>query len=125
MSTALHDFPSAVVAGAGLYPAEWTESVTGPAVDLGAGDGPAFAVQVVGAVAAGTTLAGHLEQSATGTSGWAAIPGATFTAVTAGARIEAIRFTPTARYVRWVGAVTGDDASVLVAVVVGRQRKTF
>lgn len=124
MSTSLHDFPAAVVAAAGAYPAEQTDSLEGPTVDLLAGDGPCFAVQIVGAVVSGTTVAGRIEQSATGSS-WSAISGAEFVEVDDSDQLEAIRFTPTARYVRWAADITGVGASALIAVLIGRQKKTF
>ena len=123
MSTHIDDFRAAVVAG--LAPGEQTASANGPAVDLISGDGACFAVQQVGEVSDETTLAGHVEESATGTSGWAAIGGATFDSVVASNNVQVIRFTRTARYVRWVGTITGDTPSVNVAVLIGEPRKTI
>ena len=125
MSTYLHDVPTAAAVAAGLYPEVRTSSVDGPAVDTWTGDGPCFAVQLAGVVGAGTTLAGRIEQSADGSTGWAAISGATFTAVTTSSRIETIRFTPAQRYVRWSATISGGDPSVAVAAIIGRQKKTF
>jgi hypothetical protein len=124
MSTKLQDFPSATAVVAGFYPGVQSSSVDGPAVDLGTGDGPCFAVQMVGNVAAGTTLAGHVEQSDDQTT-WTAISGATFTTVTTSNHVEAIQFTPTARYVRWSAALIGADPSAAVAALIGRQKKTI
>ena len=123
MSTHLNDLPSAAVVAAGFAPAVITESEAGPAVDLAAGDGPCFAVQLVGAVSAGDSVAGALEQSADG-GFWTAVPGAAF-APAAAAGVQTIRFDRTARYVRWVGTVAGTDPSVAVAVVIGQERKLF
>lgn len=123
MSTVLNDVPSAASIASGHHPATRTANVTGPTVDLG-GDGPCFAVQQVGAVSGdGASLAGRIEESATGSS-WAAIGGATFAAVTAENDVQAIRFRPTARYVRWAATVTGDTPSFAVAVLLGQQKKT-
>ena len=36
-----------------------------------------------------------------------------------------IRFTRTARYVRYAGTLTGDTPSVELAVVIGEQKKTI
>ncbi|HJZ55648.1 MAG TPA: hypothetical protein VKE74_11840 [Gemmataceae bacterium] len=125
MSTSLHDFPSAVTVAAGLSPATLTGNATGPAVDLADADGPCFAVQLVGALT-DTTLTGRIEQSATGASGWTAISGAEFTPETDAEKVQVIRFTPTARYVRWAADVTDEgDPSVAVAVVIGQQKKSI
>jgi hypothetical protein len=45
--------------------------------------------------------------------------------VTTSNHVEAIRFVPTARYVRWAADVTGVDPSAMVAVLIGRQKKTI
>ena len=39
--------------------------------------------------------------------------------------LQTIRFTRTARYVRWVGTIGGDTPSVNVAVLIGEQKKTI
>lgn len=124
MSTSIHDFPSAALAKVGLYPSERTESLEGPTLDLIDGDGPCFAVQIVGTLGAGTTVLGLIQQSADG-SNWSAVSGAEFTEVDVSNRVEAIRFMPTARYVRWAADILGDPASALIAVLIGRQRKTM
>ena len=124
MSTRINDFASAALLASGLAPSERTASVSGPAVDLLSADGPCFAVQHVGAVSGEPTLAGHVEQSPDGST-WAAISGATFTTVTAANDLQTIRFTRSARYVRWVGTVAGDDPSAMIAVLIGEQKKTI
>src|ERR671931_527169 len=53
------------------------------------------------------------------------LAGAAFAAVTVGNNVQAVRFTRTARYVRWVATVTGSEPSVNVAVLIGEQRKTI
>jgi hypothetical protein len=125
MSAHIDDLGAAAVVAAGLAPGTQTAGVTGPAVDLISGDGSCFALQQVGTVADETTLTGHIEESPTGTSSWTAITGATFAAVTGSNDVQAIRFTRTARYVRWVGTITGDTPSVSVAVLIGQPRKTL
>ena len=92
MSTAFHDLASAAFVAAGLYPDTQTSSPTGSAIDMISADGPCFAVQQVGDFSADTTLAGRIEQSADGTSGWTAIAGATFADVTAANNVQVIRF---------------------------------
>jgi hypothetical protein len=125
MSTALNDLASGGLVAAGLYPDTQTASVNGPAVDMVAADGECFAVQQVGAFSDDTTLSGHIEESANGTTSWAAISGATFDDVSAADSVQVIRFTRTARYVRYVGTLTGDTPSVVLAVLIGEQKKTI
>jgi hypothetical protein len=125
MSTHINDFASAAVLAAGFEPETLTASVNGPAVDLLSGDGSCFAVQQVGTVSEDATLTGHIEESATGTSGWTAISGAAFAAVDSGSDLQVIRFARTARYVRWVGTVTGPTPSADVAVLIGEPKKTI
>ena len=96
MSTALHDFASAAFVASGLNPDTQTSPPTGSAIDMISADGPCFAMQHVGAFSADTTLAGRIEQSATGTSGWTTIAGATFADVTAANNVQVIRFMRTA-----------------------------
>ncbi|MBA4065457.1 MAG: hypothetical protein C0501_17435 [Isosphaera sp.] len=124
MSTALHDLASAAVAAAGLYPDTRTSSPTGPAVDLIAADGPCFAVQLVGDFT-GDSLAGRVEQSADGSTGWATVPGAEFAAVTAANNVQVIRFARSLRYVRYAATLAGISPSVKVAAVIGEQKKTL
>ena len=126
MSTSVHDVPSAVAVAAAYSPTVETADAIGPAIDLVDADGPCFAIQIVGVVAEGTTVAGQLEQSANASSGWTAISGGAFAAVTETEDVQTLRFTPTARYVRWVADISaGLDPSAVVAVIVGRQKKTF
>ncbi len=124
MSTKLHDFAHQAILGGGLTPRTVTTTVTGSAVDLVTGDGRCFAVQQVGAVS-GTSpsLAGKLQESADGSSGWADITGATFAAVTATDNVQAITFDRTQRYVRYVGTVSGTSPSFALAVIVSEQKK--
>ena len=124
MSTTLHDLGSAAFVAGGLNPDTRTTSPTGPAVDMIAADGPCFAVQHVGDFSADTTLAGRIEQSPDGSTGWAAIAGATFADVTAANNVQAIRFERTQRYVRYAATLSGTTPSVKLSAVVGEQRKT-
>lgn len=124
MSTAIHDVASAALVAAGIYPDTKTASPTGSAIDMITADGPCFAVQQVGEFDA-DSLAGSIEESANGTTGWTAIDGAAFTAVTAASAIEVITFSRSARYLRYVGTITGDTPSIEMAVVIGEQKKTL
>jgi hypothetical protein len=124
MSTALRDVASAALAAAGLYPDTKTSSPTGPAIDMISADGPCFAVQVVGDYTA-DAVAGRIEQSADGSTGWAAISGADFASVTAANNVQVIRFERTMRYVRYAATITGGSPSVKMAAVIGEQKKTL
>ena len=123
MSTHVNDLASAAVVAAGFAPAVITDDEAGPAVDLAQGDGACFAVQLVGSVSSGDSVAGAIEESADNDT-WDAVSGATFATATA-AGVQTIRFTRTRRYVRWVGTVAGSDPSVAVAVVIGETKKLF
>ena len=60
-------------------------------------DGECFAVQQIGSFEESNTWTGRVEQSADGSTGWAAISGAAFAAVAEGQDTQAIRFTRTQR----------------------------
>jgi len=124
MSTALNDFASAAYLGVGLYPDTKTASPTGPTVDMISADGPCFAIQQVGEFSVDTTLAGLIQESADGSS-WAAISGATFATVSAANDLQVIRFTRSARYLRYAATLTGDTPSLEMAVLIGEQKKTL
>jgi len=126
MSTHINDLRSAGAIAAGIHPAAIGANATGPTVDLGAidGDGPCFAIQHVGDLEDEGTLDGRIEESANGSS-WSAISGATFTQVAAANNLQVIRFTRTARYVRWAATVAGASVLFTVAAVIGSQKKTF
>src|SRR3954451_3406046 len=101
MSAHVNDFASAVAVSAAVAPSAHTAAYTGAAVDLVSADGECFAVQQVGAFEEGNTWTGRIEESADGAGGWAAIAGAAFDPVTEAGATQAIRFTRTARYVRY------------------------
>jgi hypothetical protein len=125
MSTHIHDLPAAAIVADGLPPSTLTADTDGPTVDLIAGDGTCFAIQQVGAVS-GTdpSLAGRIEQSADGAN-WSAVAGAAFAPVTESDSLQVIRFSRTARYVRWAADVTGTSPSFTLGVIIGQQRKTL
>jgi hypothetical protein len=124
MSTALHDIASAALVAAAVYPDTKSSTVTGSAIDMITADGPCFAIQQVGEFSA-TSLAGVIQESADGSTGWAAITGAAFAAVTDADDVQVITFTRTARYLRYVGTITGGSPSIEMAVLIGEQRKTL
>jgi hypothetical protein len=125
MSTALHDLASAAFVASGLNPDTQTTSPAGSAIDMISADGPCFAVQHVGAFSVDTTLSGRIEQSATGTSGWATVPGATFADVTAANNLQTIRFMRTQRFVRYAATLSGTTPSIKVSALLGEQKKTI
>lgn len=126
MSTHINDLRSAGAIAAGLHPAAIGANATGPTVDLGAidGDGPCFAIQQVGDLEESGTLDGRIEQSSDGSS-WSALSGATFTQVSAANNLQVIRFTRTARYLRWAATVAGSGVLFTVGALIGSQKKTF
>src|SRR5262245_4640306 len=115
MSTSIHDLASAAAVAAGLYPVTRTTSGSGPTIHRG-GDGPCFAVQLTGVLAAGTVFDGWIEQSANGTT-WAAISGGEFEEVSAANDVQVIRFDRSARYVRWTCEIDGTSPSAAIAVL--------
>ena len=124
MSTKLHDLARQAILNVGVTPRTVTGNHNGSSGDLLAGDGRCFAIQQVGAVS-GTapTLAGKIQESADGSTGWTDIAGATFTTVTAADNVQAITFDRSLRYVRYVGTVTGTTPSFILAVVISEQKK--
>ena len=124
MSTALHDVASAAFVAAGLDPATQTSSPTGPTIDMISADGQCFAIQQVGDLSVDGTLSGTIEESADGTN-WTAISGAVFDDVTSDNIVQVIRFMRSQRYVRYAATLTGTSPSVVIAVVIGEQKKTL
>ena len=125
MSAHINDFASAVAVHAAVTPTVHTAAHTGDPIDLIDSDGECFAIQQIGFFEEDHTWTGRIEQSANGSSSWTAITGAAFAAVSEGPNTQAIRFTRTARYVRYASTVTGSSPEVNLAVVIGQARKTF
>jgi len=124
MSTHVNDFATAAAVVAAQYPYPLTATTNGPAVSLPAGDGPCFAVQLVGDAPGDGTIDGALQESDDGTT-WTAIPGATFAQVPGSDTAEVINFTRSAKYVRWVGTLAGVSPQFTVSVLIGQQKKTI
>jgi hypothetical protein len=87
-------------------------------------DGQCFAIQQIGDISADGTLSGHIEESADGTN-WTAISDAVFDDVTGDNTVQVIRFMRSLRYVRYAATLTGTSPSVVIAVVIGEQKKTL
>jgi hypothetical protein len=106
-----------------------TSTLTGAAVDVRDLAGPLIAIQSAG-VGAGTdtpTLAGKIQTSADGSTGWVDLAGATFTAATDTAGSQKIIFgkKATLGYVRYVGTITGTNPSFPINVLlIGMQKST-
>jgi hypothetical protein len=124
MSTAINDLASTALVSAAIYPDTKSSSPTSSALDMITADGPCFAIQQVGEFTA-DSLDGVIEESETGTGNWSAIDGAEFTVVTGANNLQVITFTRSARYLRYVGSLSGDTPSVEMAVLIGEQRKTL
>lgn len=123
MSTKLHDFARNALLNVGLTPRTATTTVTGSSGDLIAGDGRCFAVQQVGALTGtGASLAGKVQESADGSS-WTDIADAVFATVTTADNVQAVTFSRTQRYVRYLGTVAGSSPSIPLAVIISEQRK--
>ena len=124
MPTSFQDVPAAAVIKAGFPPDQMGATAVGPAVELPDADLPCFAVQAVGLADGFTALDGRLQESADGTT-WADIPAAAFPTVTAANTVAVLRFAANRRFVRWVAAAAGDEPAIVVAVVIGQQKKVF
>jgi hypothetical protein len=124
MPAHITDFPSGVNLAASLNPTTLGTSANGSSVDMIGGDGACFAIQHVGDVDEDGTLTGRIEQSADGTN-WSAISGATFAQVAAPNNLQVIRFTRTARYVRWAATITGSSVTFTAAALIGEVKKTY
>ena len=124
MSTKLHDVANQTLLSAAVSPQTLTASANGSAIDMISADGACFCIQQVGAVSGTSpTLAGKIQESADGSTGWADISGAAFTTVTASTNTQVISFERTKRYLRHVATIAGTNPSYAVAVVIGEQKK--
>lgn len=125
MSTVLHDVPSKALFRGGVPPAEVTEPDAGPAVEFPTGDGPTFAVLMVGAVANDASVAVTFEQSHDGTT-WVAVPDAEIPAQSASGAIVGVSFVRDRRYVRCQYDLSGEEgATANVAVLLGQPAKIY
>jgi hypothetical protein len=124
MSTKLQDVADQAILGAGLSPQTITGNTNGAAGDMISGDGLCFAIQQIGTVS-GTapTLAGKIQESADGSTGWTDIPGAAFTTVTSSINTQALAFDRTKRYLRYAATVGGTSPSFAIAVIISQQKK--
>ncbi|MCS6864801.1 MAG: hypothetical protein RMJ56_18395 [Gemmataceae bacterium] len=124
MATHINDWASAVAVHAAVHPSPRINAFSSNAIDLISSDGDCFAIQQVGSFEEGNSWTGRIEQSADGSS-WSDIPGAVFAAVTAANNTQVLRFRRTARYVRYSATVEGSTNELILAVLIGQQRKSF
>jgi hypothetical protein len=122
MSTKIHDLAAGAVLGASVVPQVATASQNGTAIDLVEGDGNAFAVLQVGAVAGGTTVGGKVQESDTG-SVWTDVPDGVFPNVTASNGAYALTFVRTKRHARCVITLAGGSPQAAIAGLIGQQKK--
>jgi len=103
-----------------------TSTVTGTAVDVRSYKGGLIIEQLVGVVSGTSpTLNGKLQTSADGSTGWADITGATFTAVTATDNFAKIGVDvrDTLGYIRYVGTIAGTSPSFTMGVAMLGQKE--
>lgn len=125
MSTVLHDVPSKTLFRTGVPPAAVADSDAGPAVEFPTGDGPTFAVLMVGTTTGGATVGVTFEQSHDGTA-WVEVPAAAIPEQSAAGAVVGVSFTRDRRYVRCQYALDGDaGATATVAVLLGQPAKIF
>ena len=122
MSTKIHDLAAGAVLGASVVPQVATATQNGSSIDLISGDGNAFAVMLVGAVAGGTTVGGKVQESDTG-SVWTDVPDAVFPNVTTSNGAYALTFMRTKRYARCVLTLAGGSPQAAIAGLIGEQKK--
>lgn len=117
----MSNYPAAAISSIGIQlavPAVRTTTVTGPAVDVLHYEGPMLVSQDVGAISGTPSLAGKIQDSDDGTTGWADVPGATFAAVTAANNLQglALQAGQVRRYIRYVGTISGGTPSLAFGV---------
>lgn len=103
-----------------------TSTLTTSSVDVRSYKGGLIVEQLVGVVSGTTpTLAGKIQTSADGSTGWADITGATFTSVTATDSFQKIGFDvrETLGYIRFVGTIAGTTPSFTMGVVLLGQKE--
>ena len=97
----------------GVQPAQWEESFLGATIDWGSGNA-GYAIQMVGGVVSGSSIAGKIEHSADGLV-WFDLPGAAFATVVNSDRSERIAIATMLRYVRWNATVSAPGGGYLFA----------
>lgn len=103
-----------------------TSTVTTSSVDVRSYRGGLIVEQLVGVVSGTTpTLAGKIQTSADGSTGWTDITGATFTSVTASDSFAKIGFNvrDTLGYIRYVGTIAGTTPSFTMGVALLGQKE--
>ena len=121
MSTKLNDLANQAEVAALYGPASATVTTSGSASASTVGDGPEFALAMIGTPSSGAGVTVAIEES-DDQSAWSAISGATTGAKTAAA-IVPLTFQRSKKYIRAKLTITGSTPSIPVAVAGGRQKK--
>jgi hypothetical protein len=122
MSSLLHDVPTRTAFALALTPRVITADVTGPAVELPDGDGPAFVVVQTGTLAGGTGVSVDFDGSNDAAS-WASVSIELPTIAANGVAVAPLpRDT---RYLRCSVTLSGGSPSAAIAVLVGQQKKVM
>ncbi len=105
-----------------LYDDTAIEDVISDSVDFLTASGRNFAVQHVGALSAGTTVDGLIQESSDDIN-WFNVSGGAFTQVTVANNAQQIIFTRTKRYLRYLATVASTGSpSAVISVSIGEQR---
>lgn len=123
MATKLHDFATNALLGLTVPPQPLSASTTGTTIDLGPGEGSAFAVLLVGEVESGTTVGAEFQASDDGTT-WTTLTAA-LAPSSQSASARGVGFPRSTRYLRGIVALGGSDPFTHAALLIGSQRKTF
>jgi hypothetical protein len=120
MSSLLHDIPTRAAFALALTPRVITSDVTGSAVELPDGDGPAVVVIQTGTFAGGTGVSVDFEGSNDGSS-WTAVPVELPTLAANGVAVAPL--VRDSRHLRCSVTLTGGSPSAAIAVLIGQQKK--
>ena len=124
MSTKINDLATTTRLAQAFGPFNATDTIitTGP-VDLIDGDGPAFALISIGAMAEGATVSASLQSSPDGAT-WASVPDGVFPDGTdISNSVMAKTFQRPHRYIRAIIAVNNDGDPAPLGVLIGQGRK--
>jgi len=123
---AFDDVQNAFVNKVSIVPQVATATVTGTAVDVGAGDNPITLVFSVGAINDATTIAVTVTESATSGGTFTAISGATASiAGTDDSTVQVVTFRRTQPYLKAVATLAGATQSAAIAATFHSFKKVF
>ncbi len=121
MATKITDFADTARLWQTIGPIAANGDVTGDAIDMIEGDGPAFAILSVGSDVGEASVNGNVQTSDDAET-WNDIPDAVF-ASQGGSGARAITFQRPKRYVRVMLTVSGADDPITLAMLLGQSRK--